>query len=133
MVAMFAGPGGILCAFVNDPSVLHRKIGKDDLISQFEQIVLALAGPDPTPTEVLRARCAIGCVQSGILGTVMARLRATRGEHGIPAGDRCAAFAADVGSAWSTWSPSAPFESTISDDARRMVVNAALAVLGERG
>ncbi|ONH27036.1 hypothetical protein BL253_23520 [Pseudofrankia asymbiotica] len=79
MAGLLAGPGSILCAFVNDPSVLHRKIGEEDVFSFSEEVVRALAGSDPTPTALLRARCALGAVQSGILGAAFSRLRAPGG------------------------------------------------------
>lgn len=79
MAGLLAGPGSVLCAFVNDPSVLHRKIGEEDVFSCSEEVVRALAGPNPTPTALLRARCALGAVQSGILGAAFSRLRATAG------------------------------------------------------
>ncbi|MDT3438905.1 TetR/AcrR family transcriptional regulator [Pseudofrankia sp. BMG5.37] len=79
MAGLLAGPGSILCAFVNDPSVLHRKIGEEDVFSFSEEVVRALAGSDPTPTALLRARCALGAVQSGILGAAFSRPRAPGG------------------------------------------------------
>ncbi|MEX5707351.1 TetR/AcrR family transcriptional regulator [Parafrankia sp. FMc6] len=79
MVALLVETGGVLCAFANDPSVLHRRIGKDDITSQQEVIVRAIAGPDPTPARMLRARCALGCIQSGVLGTAVERVRGAAG------------------------------------------------------
>jgi AcrR family transcriptional regulator len=128
MVALLAGPGGILCAFVHDPSVIHRKIGKDDLFSQYEEIVWALAGPDPSPTAVLRARCALGCVQSGVMGTVLARLRASPGAPWAAGAEVSTRFAR-LRPAGSTWL----FEPMLAEDAQRVVVETAMAALGERG
>ncbi|WP_322760780.1 helix-turn-helix domain-containing protein [Frankia sp. Cr2] len=122
LVEAMAGPGAVLFAFVNDPSVIHRQIGKGDIASHQDAIVTALAGPDPTPLRLLRARCAVGCVQAGILGTALARRAVahaagptngtgTGGAHPVPAGD-------DVS------------EPLVPDDVRREVVEAALAALG---
>jgi AcrR family transcriptional regulator len=71
MVDIMAGPGGILLAFVNDPSVIHRKIGKSDMLSLQQALVGALAGPAPTELRLLRAHCAVGALRAGILGMAL--------------------------------------------------------------
>ncbi|MBX6390302.1 MAG: TetR/AcrR family transcriptional regulator [Frankia sp.] len=131
MTDLLAGPGSVLCAFVNDPSVVHRKIGEEDLISLFEEVVRALAGPEPTPTDLLRARCALGAVQSGILGSAFSRLRAASGgpAGAGPALDALAGGAAAAGYGVNlpgTWPP----RPIIGEDVRCVVVDAALAALG---
>ncbi|WP_026239947.1 TetR/AcrR family transcriptional regulator [Parafrankia discariae] len=94
MVALLVETGGVLCAFANDPSVLHRRIGKDDITSQQEVIVRAIAGADPTPVRMLRARCAIGCIQSGVLGAALERVRGAAGTAEVPGAGRAATDAA---------------------------------------
>ncbi|MEX5636148.1 TetR/AcrR family transcriptional regulator [Parafrankia sp. FMc2] len=92
LVRLLAETGVVLCAFANDPSVLHHRIGKDDILSQQEAIIGALAGPRPTPARLLRARCAVGCVQSGVMGSAMQQLRSRGGVAGDgPAPDPVAA------------------------------------------
>ncbi|EIV93828.1 TetR/AcrR family transcriptional regulator [Frankia sp. QA3] len=73
LVDVMAGPGGVLLAFVNDPSVIHRKIGKSDMLSLQQALVRALAGPAPSDIRLLRAHCAIGALRSGILGMAFER------------------------------------------------------------
>jgi AcrR family transcriptional regulator len=117
LAGLLAGPGSVLCAFVNDPSVVHRKIGEENMLSVFEEIVHCLAGPDPTPIRLIRARCAIGALQSGILGASFSRLRSA------------AAGEADCGGAQAPvagWPP----PPVIAEDVRCEVVEAALAALG---
>lgn len=96
MVALLVETGGVLCAFANDPSVLHRRIGKDDITSQQEVIVRAIAGADPTPVRMLRARCAIGCIQSGVLGAALERVRGAAGTAEAPGAGRVTATTADT-------------------------------------
>ncbi|MCK9900000.1 TetR/AcrR family transcriptional regulator [Frankia sp. Cpl3] len=109
LVRLLAETGVVLCAFANDPSVLHHRIGKDDILSQQEAIIGALAGPRPTPARLLRARCAVGCVQSGVMGSAMQRLRSRGGVAGDgPApGPAVAAAAAVSGPAATDSTPSA--------------------------
>jgi len=76
MAGLLAGPGSVLSALVNDPSVLHRKIGEEDVFSLSEEVIRAIAGPNPTADALLRARCALGAVQSGILGAAFGRRHA---------------------------------------------------------
>ncbi|WP_372517648.1 TetR/AcrR family transcriptional regulator [Frankia tisae] len=73
LVDVMAGPGGVLLAFVNDPSVIHRKIGKSDMVSLQQALVRALAGPEPSDLRLLRAHCALGALRSGILGMAFER------------------------------------------------------------
>ncbi|WP_051466089.1 TetR/AcrR family transcriptional regulator [Pseudofrankia saprophytica] len=148
MAGLLAGPGSVLCAFVNDPSVLHRKIGEEDVFSCSEEVVRALAGPNPTPTALLRARCALGAVQSGILGAAFSRLRATAGGvagtgaargAGVPGASTMPGALAMPGTpglqtedaleASVGWPP----HSIIADDVRSVIVDAALAALGGGG
>ncbi|KPM57654.1 TetR family transcriptional regulator [Frankia sp. R43] len=75
LTSLLVETGAVLCAFANDPSVLHHRIGKEDIISQYELIIRALAGPRPTVARIMRARCAVGCVQSGVMGDAMGRAR----------------------------------------------------------
>ncbi len=76
LVDVMAGPGGVLLAFVNDPSVIHRKIGKSDMVSLQQALVRALAGPEPSDLRLLRAHCALGALRSGILGMAFERAQA---------------------------------------------------------
>ncbi|WP_438803136.1 TetR/AcrR family transcriptional regulator [Frankia gtarii] len=76
LVDVMAGPGGVLLAFVNDPSVIHRKIGKSDMVSLQQALVRALAGPQPSDLRLLRAHCALGALRSGILGMAFERAQA---------------------------------------------------------
>ncbi|WP_322751832.1 MULTISPECIES: TetR/AcrR family transcriptional regulator [unclassified Frankia] len=123
LVEAMAGPGAVLFAFVNDPSVIHRQIGKGDIASHQDAIVTALAGPDPTPLRLLRARCAVGCVQAGILGTALAR-RALAHAGAGPTG------ATGKGGTHSVSVGDDVTEPLVPDDVRREVVEAALAALG---
>ncbi|MCM3924113.1 TetR/AcrR family transcriptional regulator, partial [Frankia sp. AiPs1] len=76
MVDIMAGPGGVLLAFVNDPSVIHRKIGKSDMLSLQHALVGALAGPAPSELRLLRAHCAVGALRAGILGMAVEHAQA---------------------------------------------------------
>ncbi|CAJ60083.1 MULTISPECIES: TetR/AcrR family transcriptional regulator [Frankia] len=106
MVDIMAGPGGVLLAFVNDPSVIHRKIGKSDMLSLQQALVGALAGPAPSDLRLLRAHCAVGALRAGILGMALERAHAQAraedadgagavrggGVAGVGPGDALAAF-----------------------------------------
>ncbi|WP_083828443.1 MULTISPECIES: TetR/AcrR family transcriptional regulator [Protofrankia] len=118
LVEAMAGPGAVLSAFVDDPSVIHRQVGKGDLASHRDAIVIALAGPEPTPSRILRARCAVGCVQAGILGTAL---------------ERRALAAAGVDAARGGPGEIGVDQPLVPEDVRREVVEAALDALGPTG
>ncbi|CUU57924.1 regulatory protein, tetR family [Parafrankia irregularis] len=101
LTSLLVETGAVLCAFANDPSVLHHRIGKEDIISQYEVIIRALAGPRPTVARIMRARCAVGCVQSGVMGDAMgrARWRNVAASDESEAGESEAGGASAVGSA----------------------------------
>jgi len=138
MAGLLAGPGSILCAFVNDPSVLHRKIGEEDVFSCSEEVVQALAGPDPTPAAVVRARCALGAVQSGVLGADFHRRRAAgrspadadNAQDTAPSAGHLAGLetpdAAGVPVGW-------PPHTIVAADMQAVIVDAALAALAGGG
>ncbi|WP_241255510.1 TetR/AcrR family transcriptional regulator [Candidatus Protofrankia californiensis] len=127
LVEAMAGPGAVLFAFVNDPSVIHRQIGKGDIASHQDAIVTALAGPEPTPLRILRARCAVGCVQAGILGTALER-RALARAGADPAGTARTARTAEPGAGGVDAD-----QPLVPEDVRREVVEAALDALGSAG
>jgi AcrR family transcriptional regulator len=119
LVGAMAGPGAVLFAFSNDPSVIQRRIGesgKRDVLAQYDEIVRALAGPDATELGVLRARCALGCVKSGVFDSAMSR---------------SPRLSAD-GCPMPGWVSGRPTATLISEEERRVVVEAALAALGGR-
>ncbi|WP_419469349.1 TetR/AcrR family transcriptional regulator [Candidatus Frankia alpina] len=94
LVDVMAGPGGVLLAFVNDPSVIHRKIGKSDMVSLQQALVRALAGPEPSDLRLLRAHCALGALRSGILGMAFERAQAEQAQaQGARAEDEAGAGA----------------------------------------
>ena len=151
-VALLADSGGVLIAFANDPSVVHSLLDKNDLFARQEMVVRALAGPDPSPARLVRARCALGCVRDGILGTAFAKLRgwsasgpgSGRGESGESGGSGAAAQAAgqarehpDAASTAAerlcylggadVLSPTSPL---LAAELRQEIVEAALAALG---
>ncbi|WP_239381299.1 MULTISPECIES: TetR/AcrR family transcriptional regulator [unclassified Frankia] len=123
LVEAMAGPGAVLFAFVNDPSVIHRQIGKGDIASHQDAIVAALAGPDPTELRILRARCAVGCVQAGILGTALARRALARAASTPSNGS-------SLGAAGAVVAGDKVDQPLVPDDVRQEVVEAALAALG---
>ncbi len=123
LVEAMAGPGALLSAFVDDPSVIYRRIGKGDIASYRDAIVTALAGPEPTPSRILRARCAVACVQAGIFGAALERrtlAAAGAGATGACLGETCPGEAG-------AGRPLVP------EDVRREVVEAALGALGALG
>lgn len=136
MVAVLAGSGGVLCVFANDPSVLHRRIGKDDMIAQSNVLVRALAGPNPTPTRLIRARCAVGCVQSGIFATAFERISHAPGSDAAPADEAGCRFGAvrESGRGDASCCPEAFGSSwlapVLSEGLRHEIVEAAVAALG---
>ncbi|OAA26187.1 transcriptional regulator, tetR family [Frankia sp. EI5c] len=75
LTSLLVDTGAVLCAFANDPSVLYHRIGKDNIFSRQEAVIGALAGPQPTAARIMRARCAVGCVQNGVMGSAMDRMR----------------------------------------------------------
>ncbi|WP_082456726.1 MULTISPECIES: TetR/AcrR family transcriptional regulator [Frankia] len=75
-VEALAGPGGVLLVFADDPSVIHRKIGKSDILSLQQALVHGLAGPAPTHLGLLRAYCAVGSLRGGIIGMAIERAQA---------------------------------------------------------
>ncbi|MCK9896789.1 TetR/AcrR family transcriptional regulator [Frankia sp. AgB32] len=68
LAEVMAGSGGVLLAFINDPSIVRRRIGQSDMISLQHALVRALAGPAPTDERLLRAHCAVGALKAGIIG-----------------------------------------------------------------
>ncbi|SNQ46439.1 Transcriptional regulator, TetR family [Frankia canadensis] len=77
LAELMSGSGGVLLVFVNDPSIIHRKIGESDMLSLQHALVRALAGPSPSQARLLRAHCAIGALKSGIMGRALERAAAT--------------------------------------------------------
>ncbi|WP_462202751.1 TetR/AcrR family transcriptional regulator [Frankia sp. CcWB3] len=75
-VEALAGPDGVLLVFADDPSVIHRKIGKSDILSLQQALVHGLAGPAPTHLGLLRAYCAVGSLRGGIIGMAIERAQA---------------------------------------------------------
>ncbi|MCL9761331.1 TetR/AcrR family transcriptional regulator [Frankia sp. AiPa1] len=68
---VMTGPGGVLLVLVDDPSVIHRRIGRQDLVTLQRLLVQALAGPNPSGARLLRAHCAIGALKAGVMGRAL--------------------------------------------------------------
>jgi AcrR family transcriptional regulator len=67
MVDMLSRHAALIQTIFNDPSVDHRK-SHEEAKAQLRGLVKALAGSDD-PADLLRARCTLGAVQFGVLGT----------------------------------------------------------------
>ncbi|CAO5256564.1 Transcriptional regulator, TetR family [Frankia sp. AgKG'84/4] len=91
LAEVMAGPGGVLLAFINDPSIIRRRIGQSDMVSVQKSLVRALAGPEPSSERVLRAHCAIGALKAGIIGRALER--AEDEDHAETMGEPCSANA----------------------------------------
>jgi AcrR family transcriptional regulator len=85
LAEVMAGPGGVLLAFINDPSVIRRKIGGGDMLSLQHALVCAIAGPAPSSARLLRAHCAIGALKAGIMGRALERSGAADGSESADA------------------------------------------------
>jgi AcrR family transcriptional regulator len=68
MVDMLSRHAALIQTIFNDPSVDHRG-SHEEAKGHLRTLVTVLAGSDQ-PADLLRARCALGAVQFGVLGTV---------------------------------------------------------------
>ncbi|MCM3887144.1 TetR/AcrR family transcriptional regulator [Frankia sp. R82] len=103
---VMTGAGGTLLLLVDDPSIIHRRIGERDMLSLRCMLVRVLAGPEPSSARLLRAHCAIGALKAGIMQGALERA------IGGPAGASPAALR------------------LVTSEERREIVAAALAALG---
>jgi AcrR family transcriptional regulator len=143
---LMVGPGGVLLVFVNDPSIIHRKIGESDILSLQHALVQALAGPSASQTRLLRAHCAVGALKAGIMGRALERAAEAecRALDGA-AGAAVAAVATEPGLVGAGGGPASICSSTlrglasrlplgrlplVSPSEQREIVAAALAALG---
>ncbi len=113
---VMASAGGMLLLLADDPSIIHRRIGEQDMLSLQRMLVRVLAGPDPSEARLLRARCAIGALKAGIMGRAL---------------ERATAVACSV-TATGPAAPAASIASSclVTSEERREIVAAALAALG---
>jgi AcrR family transcriptional regulator len=71
MIAHLAAPGPTFAILANDPSAVHDSAARLNIRARMADLEDAFAGADPDPASRLAARCALGAVRSGILGTRM--------------------------------------------------------------
>jgi AcrR family transcriptional regulator len=65
-----AGSARLVAICLGDPSVMRHLFGREDVIPRFAALDQVLAGLDGGPAAGIRARCAIGAVHVGMLGTL---------------------------------------------------------------
>jgi AcrR family transcriptional regulator len=72
LVDAMAGAAASLAPLAADPSIVHHSVKMRGARAHWERIVVALAGTAPSPLALLRARCALGVVQTGVVATLVA-------------------------------------------------------------
>lgn len=114
IVEVLAAQRGTIGLVAGDPSVAHELKGRTP-VEHLTAVIAALAGPQASQTRRLRARCAIGAIHAAVVGPIFERHGCASGSTPEPAG---------------RVSPPAEMVPMTRHE-RRVVVDAALAALGE--
>lgn len=84
-------PAAYLAVYAGDPSLVHEYARRHNFEEHTDQIVAALAGPQPDPARLIRARIAVTAVKEGTVAAL------TIGHGHLTADMRAAILAAALG------------------------------------